>query len=67
MIELDIEGAAARAEIIKKAGGHPIGERGGLVWFTDLKTKTTLVLEPHEVTIERVKKKLKESRGKFGD
>jgi hypothetical protein len=63
MIELDRR--AVHDDVIRRAGGHPIGERGGLVWFTDPKTKTTLVLEPHEVTVERVQQKLLESRRRF--
>jgi hypothetical protein len=55
-----------RESIIESAGGNPIGERGGLVWFTDLVTKTTLVLEPHQVTAERVREKILASRRSFG-
>ena len=54
-----------RANAIRLAGAHPIGERGGLVWFTDLRTKTTLVLHPEEVSVARVREKLATSRKQF--
>ncbi len=54
-----------RANAIRLAGANPIGERGGLVWFTDLLTKSTLVLNPEEVTVARVREKLAASRAKF--
>lgn len=63
MIELDTE--LLRRETIELAGANPIGEREGLVWFTDLITKTTLVLEPQDVTLTNVRKKLEEARKRF--
>jgi hypothetical protein len=63
MIELDRE--EAHAETITRAGGHPIGERSGLVWFTDPATKSTHVLEPHQVTEFNVILKLAQSRMRF--
>ena len=63
MIALDRE--QAHAETIRLAGANPIGERGGLVWFTDPITKSTLVLEPEILTEFNVMKRLAESRIKF--
>lgn len=63
MIELDR--VEAHAETIKRAGAHPIGEREGLVWFTDPVTKSTHVLEPEQVTEFAVRVKLAQSRALF--
>lgn len=64
--EAELEEEKRRDKIIKDCGAIPIGERGGLVWFTDSVTKTTLVLEPHQVTAAHVRAKLLASRRKFG-
>ena len=63
MIELDRE--AAHAETIRLVGAIPIGERQGLVWFTDPATKSTHVLEPDEVTEFNLILKLAQSRMRF--
>jgi len=63
MIELDRE--QAHAETIRQAGGHPIGERSGLVWFTDPATKSTHVLDPQDLTEFNVILKLAQSRMRY--
>jgi len=63
MIELDRQ--EAHAETIKQAGGHPIGERAGLVWFTDPATKSTHVLDPQDLTEFNVILTLAQSRMRY--
>lgn len=63
MIELD--DTHAQKKLLKKAGAKWIGNQGGLVWFTDLKTKSTLIMSPEDMTSEKIRRKLRESRKKF--
>jgi len=64
MIELNTK--ELRSDIIRRAGAKPIGEQGGIVWFVDPVTQSTLVLPPDEVTPSNVKLKIKQSRRAFG-
>jgi hypothetical protein len=63
MIELDT--IESRKRIIAVAGGNHIGERGGLVWFTDPVTGSTLVCEPEDVSIKFIREKMEKSRDAF--
>jgi hypothetical protein len=63
MIELDR--VEAHSQTIRRAGAHPIGERSGLVWFTDPATQSSHVLEPQDLTEFNVILKLAQSRMRF--
>jgi hypothetical protein len=64
MIELDTE--ESRKRIVAVAGAKHIGERGGLVWFTDPLTQSTLVCSPSDVSVDFIREKMQKSRESFG-
>jgi hypothetical protein len=72
-IELDVTPEEQRITIIKNCGAKYLGElppQNGtikaLVYFSDPLTKSTLMLPAEEVTPYNVRRKLHESRGRFG-
>lgn len=73
MSPIEITPEERRNTIIRNCGARPIGEhphQGGsmstLAYFIDPLTKSTLLLPVEEVTMYNVRRKLQESRTRFG-
>lgn len=63
MIELDT--SAFVTGILDQCQAKWIGNRNGLIWFTDSLTKSTHVIDPKDFTLEKVRAKLAASRLRF--
>lgn len=51
---------------IDEAGGHFIGIDGGIIYFNDPMTKSTLAVFEREFSLSAVRLKIEQSREKFG-